>query len=175
MYTPDQKKTLKKIRRYLIIFFLGILFSLHTVLFVEVETAFLVKHLGHGTSMEQKLPFVSAWIENLYTSVKETYTNYPVIAYCMDWLSYACVVFAIFMIGAIKDPVKNIWIIQTYMLACLLAAALPFIAGPFREIPIFWRCLDGSFGLIGFFVLLMPYKLTKSLSSSQTLIITKKH
>jgi len=163
MIHEDPKKTLKKIRIYLVIFFLGILFSLHTVLFVEVETAFFVKHLGPGTAMEQKLPFVSAWIENLYASVKETYANYPVIAYCMDWLSYACVVFAIFMIGAIKDPVKNIWIIQTYMLACLLAAALPFIAGPFRGVPIFWRCLDGSFGVIGFLVLLIPYRLTKSL------------
>ena len=175
MNNDDQKKTLKKIRIYLVIFFLGILFSLHTVLFVEVETAFFVKHLGPGTAMEQKLPIVSEWIENLYISVKETYTNYPAIAYCMDWLSYACVVFAIFMIGAIKDPVKNIWIIQAYMLACLLAAALPFIAGPFREIPIFWRFLDGSLGVIGFFVLLMPYKLTKSLASSQTLKLTEKY
>ena len=167
MNGKEQNNTLKKIRIYLVLFFLGILFSLHTVLFVEVETEFFARHQGSGTSMEQKLPVVSDWIENLYVSVKETYTNYPVMAYCMDWLSYACVVFAIFLIGAIKDPVKNIWIIQVFMLACVLAAALPFIAGPFRGVPIFWRCLDGSFGLIGFLVLLMPYRLTKKLAQTK--------
>ncbi|MBW8016467.1 MAG: hypothetical protein FVQ82_09785 [Planctomycetes bacterium] len=163
MDPKEQKKTLKKIRIYLVIFFFGILFSLHTVLFVEPETEFFYQYLGPNTTVGEKLPFFSEWIEDIYISVKVTYTNYPAIAYCMDWLSYACVVFAIFMIGAIKDPVKNIWIIQAYMLACLLAAALPFIAGPFRDIPIFWRCLDGSFGIIGFLVLLTPYKLTKTL------------
>lgn len=163
MNAQDPKNTLKIIRTYLVIFLLGILFSLHTVLFVEVETAFFNKHFGPGTAMEQKLPAVSSWIETLYTNVHQTYKNYPVMAYCMDSLSYACVIFAIFMIGAIKDPVKNLWIIQTFLIACVLVTALPFIAGPFRGVPIFWRCLDSSFAVIGFFVLLIPYKLTKKL------------
>jgi len=175
MNAESDKKTLRKIRIYLVIFFLGILFGMHTVVFVQPETAFFVKHFGPGTFVDEKIPFVAAWIENLYISIHETSANYPAIAYCMDWLSYACIVFAIFMIGAIKDPVKNIWIIQTYMLACLMAAALPFIAGPFREIPIFWRFLDGSFGVIGFLVLLPPYKLTKSLAASQTAKLPEKH
>jgi hypothetical protein len=161
----EQKKVLRKIRVYLVIFFLGILFSLHTVMFVEVETAFFVKHFGQGTLTAEKLPFFSEWIENLHLSISETYKTYPVMAYCMDWLTYACVVFAMFIIGPIKDPIKNIWVIQVYMLGCILGMLLPFIVGPMREIPIFWRFLDGSFGLMGFIILLIPYRLIKKLET----------
>jgi len=164
----EQTKTLKHIRFWLILFFLGILFGLHTVVFVEAETAFFAKHLGHGTTMEATLPVVSDWIEQLYTSVSETYTKYPAMAYCMDWLSYACIVFAIFIIGAIKNPVKNIWIIQVYMIACFLAFLLPFIIGPMRHIPVFWRFLDSSFGLAGLVILLIAYQLTKKLQRAQS-------
>ncbi len=164
----NHDKTLKTIRFWLVLFFLGVLFGLHTVVFVEVETAFFVKYLGNGTAFAEKLPFVSSWIDNLYISVSNTYQTYPVMAYCMDWLSYACVVFAIFMIGAIRHPVRNVWIVQVYMIACLLAAVLPFIAGPFRGIPIFWRFIDGSFGVIGFLFLLRPYLLIKKLEAAET-------
>jgi len=161
----NKSKTLKKIRFWLLVFFLGLLFSLHTVVFVEIETTLFAQYLGSGTFMERTFPFISSWIETLNTSISETYNTYPVMAYCMDWLSYACVVFAIFMIGAIKDPIRNIWIIQVYMIACILGFLLPFIAGPFREIPIFWRFIDSSFGIIGFLILLRPYMLFKKLEA----------
>jgi len=164
----NPNKTLKQIRFWLILFFLGILFGLHTVVFAEVETAFFAKHLGRGAAMETTLPVVSDWIEQLHVSVSETYEKHPAIAYCMDWLSYACIVFAIFIIGAIKDPVRNIWIIQVYMIACVLAFLLPFIVGPMRQIPVFWRFLDCSFGLIGFIILWIAYQLTKKLQTAQT-------
>lgn len=162
----DPTKNLRKIRFYLILFFLGILFGLHTVVFVEIETAFFVKYLGPDTFMENALPVISAWIETLHTSITESYSAYPVMAYCMDWLSYACVVFALFIIGAIKDPVRNIWIIQVYMMACILATLLPFIVGPLRGIPVFWRFVDGSFGIMGFILLFPAYRLTKELQAN---------
>lgn len=164
----NPKTTLRKIRFILILFFLGILFGLHTVVFVEIETAFFVKHLGRDTLTGEKLPMVSAWIEQLHYDITESYKAYPVMAYCMDWLSYACVVFALFIIGAINDPVRNIWIIQVYMIACILAALLPFAAGPLRGIPVFWRCIDCSFGIIGFILLFYAYRLTRQLQDCRS-------
>lgn len=161
----DQKKTLRKIQIYLFLFFLGILFGLQTVVFVEIETDFLARHFGQGSFIEDMLPYVSSWIEKMNHDVTQTYERYPVMAYCMDWLSYACLVFALFIIGAIKNPVKNIWIIQAYMIACILAAILPFMVGPFRGIPLFWRFIDGSFGAIGFILLIIPYHLIKQLQT----------
>ena len=98
-------------------------------------------------------------------AVSETYSSYPVIAYCMDWLSYACVVFAIFLLGAIRDPVKNLWVVKVFMVACCLGFVLPFIVGPIRDIPMFWRFIDSSFGLVGFLFLLLPYRLIMKLEA----------
>jgi hypothetical protein len=164
----DRDKTLRRIRLYLIVFFFGILFGLHTVAFVEIETAYFARFLGYGTFMEDILPSAASWIENLHHTITEVYKTYPVMAYCMDWLSYACLVFAWFTIGAIKNPVRNIWIIQVYMIACILAAMLPFIVGPFRGIPLFWRFIDCSFGIIGFLLLFSAYRLTKQLQVNQS-------
>ncbi len=163
MNDADRQKKLRRVRIWLVVFFLGLLFSLHTVIFVEVESAFMAKHFGAGTAMAERLPVVSVWIDTLHLGVTETYKSYPVMAYCMDWLSYACVVFAIFIIGPIVDPVKNIWVIQVYMIACILGALLPFVAGPFREVPLFWRFIDGGFGVLGFVILISPYRLAREI------------
>jgi len=161
----EEQIILRKIRFYLILFLLAILFSLHTVVFVEVETELFAKYLGHDTFMEKLYPCVAEWMEHLHLAILETYTSYPVMAYCMDWLSYACVVFAVFLLGAIKNPVRNIWIVQAFMFACILAFFLPFIVGPIRDIPVFWRFIDSSFGIVGFLFLLLPYRLIKKLET----------
>jgi hypothetical protein len=160
----DERNLLKRIRIFLIIFALGLIFALHTVVVVQPETGLFVRYLGHGTFMDSVLPFVSDWVEHLHLAISDTYQKYPVIAYCMDWLSFACVVFVIFIYGAIKDPVRNVWIVQVFLAACALACLLPFIAGPFRGIPIFWRMIDGSFGFLGFFWLWIPYRWIKEIS-----------
>ena len=161
----NEQKTLKKIRIYLILFLLAFLFSLHTVVFIEVETELLAKYVGHDTFMEELCPSISAWIEHLNLAVSETYSSYPFFAYCMDWLVYAFVVLAIFLLGAIKDPVRNVWVVQVFMVACCLGFILPFIVGPIRDIPVFWRSIDSSCGLIGLLFLLLPYRLIRKLEA----------
>ena len=161
----EEQIILRKIRFYLILFLLAILFSLHTIIFVEAETKLFAKCFGHNTFMEKLCPCVAEWMEHLHLAVLQTYTSYPVIAYCMDWLSYACVVFAGFLLGAIKNPVRNVWIVQVFMVACILAFIFPFIAGPIRDVPIFWRFIDSSFGVVGFLFLLLPYRLIKKLET----------
>jgi hypothetical protein len=161
----NEQKTLKKIRIYLILFLLAFLFSLHTVVFIETDAELLAKYVGHDTFMEELCPSISAWIEHLNLAVSETYSSYPFFAYCMDYLVYASVVLAIFLLGAIKDPVKNVWVVQVFMVACCLAFILPFIVGPLRDIPVFWRCIDSSCGLIGLLFFLLAYRLIRKLEA----------
>jgi hypothetical protein len=52
-------------------------------------------------------------------------------------------------IGPLRDPVRNIWVIEWAMLACVAVIPLAMIAGPIRGIPVYWRLLDCSFGVIG--------------------------
>ena len=49
--------------------------------------------------------------------------------------------------GVLRDPVKNIWVIEFGMICCVLVIPLALIAGPIREIPFWWRVIDCSFAV----------------------------
>ena len=51
--------------------------------------------------------------------------------------------------GPLKNPVKNIWVIEFGMIACLMVIPLALIAGPIRQIPFYWILIDCSFGVFG--------------------------
>jgi hypothetical protein len=70
---------------------------------------------------------------------------------------------AILFIGPLKHPVKNIWVIEFGMIACVAVFPLAFIAGGIRGIPVFWRLIDCSFGAIGIIPLYLSYRMIKKL------------
>jgi len=61
------------------------------------------------------------------------------------------------------DPVKNIWVIQFGMIACVMVLPLAFIAGPIRHIPVYWSCIDSCFGIFGIMPLYIVYKSIRKL------------
>jgi len=72
-----------------------------------------------------------------------------VLFYGYDWLAFAHIVIAILFYGVIKDPVRNIWVIQFGMIACVLMIPFAFVMGSIRGIPVWWRLVDCSFGVFG--------------------------
>jgi len=94
-----------------------------------------------------------------------TYSNYPFIAYGTDWLAFGHLIIALFFIGPLIDPVRNIWVIYTGLIACVAVIPLALICGPIREIPFYWRLIDCSFGIIGFVPLWLSLSLTRKLES----------
>jgi hypothetical protein len=58
-------------------------------------------------------------------------------------------VIAIAFIGAWRDPVRNIWLFDFGLIACALVIPYALIFGGIRGIPIWWRLIDCSFGLLG--------------------------
>jgi hypothetical protein len=52
-------------------------------------------------------------------------------------------------VGPLKDPVKNIRVIQFGLIGCLGVIPMAFIASGLRGIPLFWRAIDCMFGVIG--------------------------
>ena len=69
----------------------------------------------------------------------------------------------IFFIGVYKDPMKNVWITKTGIIACLLIFPVAIIAGYARDIPLFWQLIDCSFGAIGLIPLILIHKNTQKL------------
>src|SRR5687768_9674970 len=92
--------------------------------------------------------FLTHWLTHVHQGVDETYSKYPFIAYGTDWLAFAHLVIAVVFIGPLRDPVKNIWVIEFGLIACIGIFPLALIAGYFRGIPFYWQLIDCSFGVI---------------------------
>ncbi len=161
MKTTEQKlKT--KIKGGITIFILFLILSGLTAFPIETELSFLINYIS-------PLPaFAQVWIAKIYYAVKETNDAYPYLSYGTDWLAFAHIVIASAFIGPLKDPVRNIWVIQFGMMACIMVFPLAFIAGTVRHIPLYWQLIDCSFGVLGFIPLYIIHKLIKQLEIIQT-------
>lgn len=106
---------------------------------------------------------LSNWLQTCYNALVDTNSKYPMLAYGYDWLAFAHIIIAIALIGPFKDPVKNIWIIEWQMIACIAVVPFAFIAGPVRQIPWFHILIDCSFGVLGIIPLYICRKWIKEL------------
>jgi len=71
--------------------------------------------------------------------------DYPFMLYAHDWLAFALIMLAILFAGAIKDPVRNIWIVQCGLIMCALVPIIPVICIPIRNLPWIWFWMDFAF------------------------------
>ena len=85
--------------------------------------------------------FVVRAIEGLVS----TEAKYPFLLYAHDWLAFAHVMLAILFAGAIRDPVRNVWIVQCGLIMCVLIPVLAGVCIPLRGIPLYWFWIDFSF------------------------------
>jgi len=152
MKTKTAQQLRKTIRIWLILFIVFLTLSGFTAFPLETELALVVKASASAPE------FLKHWLLSVYTAIRETNLNYPFMAYGTDWLAFAHIVIAVAFIGPLKDPVRNIWVIQFGMIACLLIIPLAGICGPVRGIPFYWQLIDCSFGVIGFIPLHICYK-----------------
>ena len=149
-----QDKNLKLVRALLLGFMIVLFLSGLTAIPIDAELSFLLKMFPSQTLMY-------AWIEKVLFAYRETAEKYPFLLYGYDWLAFAHFILAILFIGPFRDPVKNIWVIEFGLIACLLVLPLAFIAGHYRGIPMGWRLIDCSFGLIGLLPLWICYTRTQ--------------
>lgn len=148
----------RRIKRCLWMVVIGLALSGITTFPLETELKFLSDHVSSSSLM-------GAWLHTTYNAVKATNQQFPTLSYGTDWLAFAHLVLAILFIGPLRDPVKNIWVIQFGMTACFGVFPLAFIAGSIRGIPFFWQLIDCSFGAIGIIPLYFSYKYAQQIES----------
>jgi hypothetical protein len=136
------EKQTKTIRRWIIFFMIILFVSGLTAIPAESELLFLSRCFPSDTRM-------GGWIEKIYIGVANTNKDYPFIAYGFDWLAFAHFVLTVLFIGPLRDPVRNKWVIEFGMIACVLIIPFAIITGHFRGIPFWWRLIDCSFGVLG--------------------------
>ena len=154
-------KLITKIRLMIVFFMVALVLSGVTAFPVETELKWLLSHPSLVPS------FAQSWLQDVYNALKETNSKYPMLAYGYDWLAFAHIVIAMLFIGPLKDPVRNTWVIDWAMLACIAVFPLAFIAGPVRTIPFFHILIDCSFGLIGLVPLIICKRWIKQLQAGK--------
>lgn len=153
MEAPDIKIQEKVIRVWLTLFVIGLALSGITAFALETELHWLILHwpLNGNTPL-------FAWVVKAYEALLDNNTRYPFLAYGYDWLAFGHLIIALFFIGPIRRPVENKWVLIIGMIACAGVFPLAFIAGAVRGIPLYWRLIDCSFGVLGIIPLLICYR-----------------
>jgi hypothetical protein len=153
-------KLLTKIRLLILFFILATIASGVSAFPVETELHWVLQF-----NMPAAL---YNWLQHCYIAMKNTNANYPMVAYGFDWLAFAHIVIATAFIGPLKNPVKNIWVIEWAMIACVMVWPLALIAGPIRGIPFFHIIIDCCFGVFGLITLFICRRWIKQLENDHS-------
>jgi hypothetical protein len=160
-------RRLRQIRLLLAFFVVALVLSGLTAFPLPWELRLLTSWFGEGTKTAATLPALAHWLSYVQEGLETAGRDYPFLAYGTDWLGFAHLVIAIAFLGPLKDPVKNIWVVEFGMIACLLVIPLALICGPLRGIPFGWQLIDCSFGVIGLIPLAIARTLIKSVGKGE--------
>ena len=164
--TKIESTLLSRIHILLLIFIMSLIFSGVTAIPLETELKLLAQITGADDGAE-RVGFVR-WSLKVRDALIDTNAKYPFIAYGTDWLAFAHFVIAIAFIGPLRDPVKNVWVVEFGMIACALVVPFALVMGGVRGIPFGWRLIDCSFGIFGIIPLWFCQRLIKQLAQANT-------
>ncbi len=142
------------INAWTIFFIIALVISGITAIPVKQEIDWLLKSEFIASG------FVRDWLIVVQSDLNATPGH---ILYGFDWLAFAHIVIAIAFIGVLRNPVRNIWVIEFGMLACISILPFAFIMGEMREIPLWWCVIDCSFGIFGMIPLWIVWRKIKML------------
>ncbi len=137
------------------LFITGLVVSGLTAFPLQHELRLLSSLLGAGPTVPvEDLNGLQQWVAFVRTGIEETYGRFPFIGYGTDWLAFGHLVIALFFIEPWRKPGTCQGNLIVGMIACVAIIPLAFVCGGIRGIPICWRLIDCSFGLIGILPLL---------------------
>jgi hypothetical protein len=150
------KKQKQQIKVWLWFFIIALFLSGATAIPADTGLSFILKNISADSS-------AAHFLAHKQNGVSKTQAQYPFLFYGYDWLAFANVILAVLFIGPLRNPVRNKWLIEFGMMACLLIIPFAMITGYFRGIPVWWRLIDCSFGIIGMIPLFIYYEKINSL------------
>lgn len=148
--TDEACRLRRRIRWLLMLFILGLLASGATAMPLAWEVTLLHRWVHAPAIAPAVWPPLAAWLDRVFLGVTTSSAQYPFLAYGTDWLAFGHFVIAIAFVGPLRDPVRNRWVVDFGLIACVLVLPLALIMGPLRGIPPFWRGIDCAFGVAGF-------------------------
>ena len=112
---PTDRRALleRRIRVLLAGFIVGLALSGMTAFPLPTEVRTLAHWLGvPDRAISSDYSGLTAWVVTVRDALFATEARFPFLFYGYDWLAFAHLVIAILFIGPLKDPVRNIWVIQ---------------------------------------------------------------
>ena len=161
-------KQLKQVRFWLLIFMTGLIVSGLTAIPLQWEIEQIKHVIDNALWLHDLAPGLVDWLLFVHTGLTATLRAYPFITVGTDWLAFAHIVIAIAFIGPLRDPVRNVWVIEFGMIACLLVIPAALIFDLLRGLPFLWLLLDCSFGVIGIIPLLLAYRFVRPAARSMS-------
>jgi hypothetical protein len=144
------KTLLQRRIRILVVFFMcALALSGLTAIPLQWELKLLMPFIDKISRWGISVPAMAAWIDRINDGVQNGYGQYPFLAYGTDWLAFGHLAIATAFVGVLRDPIRNIWVVNFGIIACLLVVPWTLIFGAIRGIPFFWQFIDMSFGFFG--------------------------
>jgi hypothetical protein len=145
MRPEERRRLLARIRILVGIVILGLIASGLSALPLLAESGAVAGFLRRCG----QFPAAAAWMREIHGGLEATYAAYPFVGYGTDWLAFGHFVIAIFFIGPLLEPRRNLWVINAGIIACLLVIPTALIMGGIRQLPVWWRLIDCAFGVAG--------------------------
>ena len=141
---------LRRIRWLTWLFIFGLVFSGVTAIPLVTELSWLARWFGvEGQTSTTATTELARWLLHIRESLAATQAAHPQLFYGTDWLAFGHIVIAVAFIGALRDPVRNRWLFDFGLIACVMVVPWAFGFGTIRGIPVWWRLMDCSFGVFG--------------------------
>ncbi|MEU8538663.1 hypothetical protein AB0C52_01465 [Streptomyces sp. NPDC048717] len=164
--TNGPRALLTRIRVWLVVFIVCLVLSGATAFPLVTELRLVDEALtSWAAPLGDAFPRLAEWIARVRAGIEGTDAEAPYMLYGTDWLAFAHLVIAVAFYGPYRDPVRNIWIIEFGMIACVGVIPLALICGPVRGIPFWWSVIDMSFGALGILPLLVVRRQIKRLEA----------
>ena len=138
-----EQQLIRRIRWTTAFFIVALVLSGLTAIPLETELAMLERWIGPDSDG------LGGWIHRVASALRETNMKHPFLAYGTDWLAFGHIVIALAFVWAWREPVRNRWMFDFGLLACALVVPWALVFGEVRGIPLGWRLIDCSFGVIG--------------------------
>lgn len=164
--SPNTSFLRRRVRAFLALFIVGLVLSGLTAIPIQTGVPLLQKVAGEGSWVESWWPAFAAWISHVDRGVAEVGREQPFLFYGTDWLAFGHIAIAVFFLGPLRDPVRNLWVIHAGMIACVLVTPWALVFGPIRGIPFFWQLIDCSFGVVGLVPLYLASRYTRRIVES---------
>ena len=160
------KRDLFAYRLSLSLFIAGLVISGLTAFPLVQEASMICRWLGvNDPASYESLSGIRRWMAFVAVGLEKTYQAFPFFGYGTDWLAFGHFVIALFFIVPLRNPLGNEWVLRCGLISCIAVVPFALICGELRQIPLSWRVLDCSFGILGAIPLLYCLYLMKKLSN----------